>query len=315
MIKGLIFDLSSDEKTVRTRAIRGLIQFASHDGVEEAVRKSYEVEEDSFCRQGLEEILEICDRKSGKIEIQLVGKSPSFSKALNPEARPVENRKTNLNPEDKIASAEKEFSIHPVSTKAPFSVSQDANQVLLTESSKQQARGSDSQKGHENSSSQTPTNTQTNKTFKEKLEAFKAFARVQLEWAANNNLNISGLGLGIILIIILCIVAPISYNTIMGSNKLLYSGTLGPKKEKVSIPGEFQTEAVQAGEILKGTLKEYDLFGQIWFFLADDGKLFKMKLQKSPGFYKIKEKLRVQIEACEKNSLGQTVLIGKVAKN
>ncbi len=304
-VKGLLFDLSSDEKTARVRAIRGLIQFATLEPVKQAVREIFESEQDPHCKQGLKEILDIYEQNSEKGKIRLVRGQTSFAalssldpEKLNNEKQPLP--KTAAVPIKKInLTSGHENKIRSMPTKEQPTVNQrqsDASGDTI-----------------ETVQAEDKTEKPTNPSFNQRLEGLKKISNSVLEWAAQNNLRVTGAGLGIIMAVLLCFAAFVVYNVSSGS-QISYSGKSGKLVEKVAALGEIQTGDVPTGEVIKGTLKEYNQFAQIWFFLADDGRLYKLKLNKAPGFYKVEEKLDVLVEGCQKNSLGHTVLMGNAEK-
>ena len=297
MIKELLFDLSSGENTVRANAIRALLPFATSEGVEEAARLRYSQEQDHFCRQGLEELLEICANKSGNKQIRLVDRPFTFA-TPSPPAPTVISEK----PQNKIAAAPPAKKISLTSlpggkTLPPANFSPEPQKIALPES--------------QNLAVEADTGKKLPKSFKEKLAALLQFLRTKLEWAAQNNMVASEMGMGIILAVLICFAIFTSYSIIRGGENFSFSEA-GKPAGRAHIPGEIQTGEIAPGRLLKGTLKEYDLFAQSWFFLSDDEKLFKIKLDKSPSFYKVEEKLSVLVEACEKNARGHLVLVGKV---
>lgn len=254
IIKELLFDLSFDDKTVRASAIHNLVQFAAHDAVIEAVKQRYGLEQDPYCKKGLEEILKNGTREPDTTQIRLVEKPFKLDEPLNA----AEEDKTKTARPDEIVPA------------------------IITQQ----------------------------KTFKAKLAELVDFLKLKLEWATQNNLKASNLGMVVILVVLVSFTTIAFYSIIRSGERFSFSGL--EKSDKPRILGEIQTEDVVPGSILKGTLVEYSLFGQNWVFISDDDKLFKIKLDKAPSFYKVQDKLNVVVEACEKNTLGHIVLIAKV---
>lgn len=298
MIKELLFDLSSGESTVRANAIRALIPFAACEGVEEAVKLRYSLEQDHFCKQGLEEILEVCASKSENKQIRLVDR-PFTLTAPSPPAPTAVSEK----PQSKMAAA-------PPPVKKISLTSQPGGKTLQPPSIAPEPHA-DIAPEPQNTPVNDGSGKNLHKSFKEKLADLLQLLRTKLEWAAQNNMVASEMGMGIILAVLLCFAIFTSYSIIRGGEKFSFAD-VGKSASKAHIPGEIQTEEIAPGRLLKGTLKEYDLFAQSWFFLSDDEKLFKIKLDKSPGFYKVEDKLNVLVESCEKNARGHLVLVGKV---
>jgi len=297
MIKELLFDLSSGESTVRANAIRALIPFATCEGIEEAVKQRYSLEQDRFCKHGLEEILKICASKSENQQIRLVDKpftiaSPAPSAPAVVSAKPLSK------------------------TAAPLSVKKIGPDALPGVTALQQPKiepepQADIVPEPQNTPVDDGSGKDLHKPFKKKFAYLLQLLRTKLEWAAQNNVVASEMGMGIILAVLIFFAIFTSYSIIRGGEKFSFSDTQ-KSASRARIPGEIQTEEISPGKMLKGTLKEYDLFAQSWFFLSDDEKLFKIKLDKAPGFYKVEDKLNVLVESCEKNTRGHLVLVGKV---
>ncbi len=115
--------------------------------------------------------------------------------------------------------------------------------------------------------------------------------------------------LAVFVVVLVCLVTVMAYSIIRSSDRI----TPPVRVEQKAVPkiyGGIQTEDVAPGQLIKGTLKDYEIFGQSWLFLSDDDRHFKLKLDKSPGFYKIEDKLTVRVESCTRNSRGQVMIIG-----
>ncbi|MBU1108591.1 MAG: hypothetical protein KKB51_18085 [Candidatus Riflebacteria bacterium] len=277
MIRELLFDLSSDDRTVRAGAINDLAQFAAHDAVVEAVRKRHNLEQDPYCKKGLEDILTIGARESDGAQIRLVEKP--FK--LGNSSPPAPTASTVPSP----LPASKAPPIAAESPKTKASLTDEITPIIIAPPAQQ-------------------------KSFKAKLAEFVDFLKLKLEWAAQNNLKASNLGMVIILVVLVSFATLSIYSIIKSGERFSFSGL--EKTGKPQVLGEIQTKDVAPGSVLKGTLKEYNLFGQSWVFISDDDRVFKIKLDKSPSFYKAEEKLNVLVEACEKTALGHTILIAKV---
>jgi len=311
VVKELLFDLSSDEKTVRAGAISGLLKFATLEPVAQAAREIFDSEQDPHCKQGLQEILDIYERNSGDAKIRLV-RSPHFkqpdTRKLSPGVQPEPEAPKLRLVDSKIRTHPPRAGVHTGSA----SISEtrqlaDKNTVQTAETGNKDNM----------SEADTPKLEQEEQPAQSarlplSLEELKKISNDWLEWAAQNNLRVSQSGLGIILTFLLCFALIVSYNIYRG-NVISYSGESG-KLEHAINPGQIQTGEIPRGEIIKGTLKEYNNLAQIWFFLADDGRLFKLKLDKSPSYYRVEEYLEVLVEGCSKNSLGHTILMGKAEK-
>lgn len=303
MVKELLFDLSSAEKSVRAGAINTLVKYASHTGVEAAVRNSYSMEQDPYCRQALEAILDVYKINTGKLECRLPNRPiPVNTAHSQPQSKILAKPTAGQN---EAVAVEKKISLVPSSVK-----NSSATQTAKIDGNLKQEQIKEPLP-----SATTPVTRPIEPpvppvSAKEKLAAAAALLRIKLEWAAKNDVGVSGLGMGIIIVALICFVSFITYNMIMSNER--FSVSSAAQMSKAVVPGEIQTDEVKSGELIQGTLKEYNIFGQTWAFLSDDNKLFKLKLNKSPGFFRVEEKLRVTVESCEKNSLGHTILVGTV---
>ncbi|MGM0597487.1 MAG: hypothetical protein ACQES9_10655 [Myxococcota bacterium] len=295
MVKGFLFDLSSDERTIRVGAIRGLINFATAEGVEEAVKQRIPHEKDPVCLQGLEEILRICGQKSDKVKFRLVDRTSNKA-----APSPVSSNSVSIKP--KLENQRQK----PVENKFNRTSSGISNEPLQGKTDDSSLNVKESDAGNNDLSAMTAKATETQLNWKLRLKNM-------LDWAGRNDLRVSEPGATIIGIVLVCFVAFISYN-LVGTDKRYTSGTRarGSLPAKKQNPGAIQTTDLSPGESLKGTLKEYNIFGQSWLFLSDDDRLFRLKLGVSPSFFRVEEKVKVKVESCEKNSLGHTVIIGKV---
>lgn len=288
MVRELLFDLSSAEKSVRAGAIHTLVRYASHAGVEAAVRSSYELEQDPYCRQGLEAILDVYNKKSGRIECRLLNRPSSANTATvqpptNPVFKAAPSRNEPVAVEKKISLVSSTANPEPIKVAVPLPTTSTTAPVK---------------------ESVSPVSA------KEKLLVAVDLLKKKLEWAAQNDVGVSGMGMGIIIFALVCFVSFLTYNMIMSHERFSVSSTA--QVAKSAVPGEIQLTEVKSGELIQGTLKEYNLFGQTWAFLSDDNRLFKLKLNQSPGFFKVEERLKITVESCERNSLGHIVLIGTV---
>lgn len=155
---------------------------------------------------------------------------------------------------------------------------------------------------------ETTLNVVNKKTFEDSLKRIIE----KLDWAFSNTMTFSRTGLWLLLFVVGVLTVLLTQSIMnRGTN---FAATASDENRHGKIFGEIQTESVSSGQTLTGTLKGYEQFAQTWFFLSDDHRLFRLKLDKPPDFYKIEEKLEVYVEDCRKNALGHVVLIARREK-